>query len=114
MPFQPGQSGNPKGRPRRDTFLTQHLIAELNSIDLATEVTRGRNVIRALIGKAEGGDVGAAKEVYDRIEGKVTQPIGGDEENPLVLTLAGLGVSVDAKLARLIVGSTPDVPKPTE
>lgn len=37
--------------------------------------------------------------------------IGGDEENPLTITLAGLGVSVDGKLKRLI-GERTD--KPTE
>jgi hypothetical protein len=103
MPFAPGQSGNPNGRPKRDKFLTQQLIAELRLIDPKTQVNRTRRVIQALIDKAEEGDVAAIREVLDRVEGKVTQIIGGDEESPLDL-LGGLGAAIDSKLDRLIAG----------
>lgn len=40
----------------------------------------------ALIDKAIDGDLGAAKEIFDRIDGKPKQQvdIGGQEDNPLV------------------------------
>lgn len=98
--FEAGKSGNPGGRVKRD-FLTQHLIAELNEMTPGTDVKRARTVIQALIEKAEAGDIPATKEVLDRVEGKVTQPIGGDEDAPLDI-LGGLGAAIDSKLDRLI------------
>lgn len=38
----------------------------------------------ALVSKALEGDIAALKELGDRLEGKVTQPIGGDENAPFV------------------------------
>lgn len=39
----------------------------------------------ALLTKALDGDVPAIREVFDRIDGKATQPISGDEDNPLTI-----------------------------
>lgn len=83
MPFKAGQSGNPGGRPKSNKVLTQHLIAALNEIDGETKATRARMIVNALIDRAIGGDVAAAKEAFDRIEGKVPQAIAGDPENPI-------------------------------
>jgi len=83
MVWQAGQSGNPGGRPKRDKFITQRLIAELKEIDPVTQAPRLHKVAKALVEKAEGGDVVAAREIMDRVEGKVPQAIGGDPENPL-------------------------------
>lgn len=89
-------------KPKKRDFLTQHLIAELNAVT-AAQVTKARELVVALIDKALEGDVPAQREVWDRVEGKVTQPIGGDEEHPLDL-LGGLGAAIDSKLDRLIAG----------
>lgn len=83
MAFQPGQSGNPGGRSKREKFITQQLIAELNEIDPQTEAKRLRKVVKALISKAEEGDVTAAREIFDRVEGKVPTVLAGDEDNPI-------------------------------
>lgn len=40
-------------------------------------------VATKLVDLAIQGDVQAIKEINDRVDGKVTQPIGGDEETPL-------------------------------
>lgn len=40
-------------------------------------------IANKLIQMAEEGDLGAIKEIGDRLDGKPTQSIGGDEENPL-------------------------------
>lgn len=114
MPFKPGQSGNPGGRPKRD-LLTQHLIAELNEIDPASNVTKSRRLICQLVDKACGGDLTAIRDIYERVEGKVTQPIGGDEESaPIALLLQGLGQAVDAKFARLAAARITSAAEPTE
>jgi hypothetical protein len=43
-------------------------------------------VANALVAKAREGDVSAIKEIADRLDGKVTQPLGGDEETgPIVV-----------------------------
>lgn len=83
MVWKPGISGNPKGRPKRDKFLTQHLVAELNELQPGTKVAKARGLVRALIDRALGGDVPAIREVIDRVEGKAPQVISGDEDSPL-------------------------------
>lgn len=89
-PFQPGQSGNPNGRPKSRPFkdaLERALKAAGADKDLLDSVAA------ALVAKASDGDVPAIKEIADRLDGKVTQPIGGDEDNPL---------NVIHKIARVI------------
>lgn len=52
-------------------------ISEAGENDLAlTEVAA------ALLEKAKGGDVQAIKELADRMDGKVAQPISGDDDEP--------------------------------
>lgn len=76
MPFQTGQSGNPKGRSGRDKFITQQMIAELKACDGA----KLRKVVIALIDKAIEGDIPAIREVIDRAEGRAPQPIEHEGE----------------------------------
>jgi hypothetical protein len=45
-----------------------------------------RAIARAQVAKACRGDVYAAKEIADRIDGRVPQLIGGDKENPIPFT----------------------------
>lgn len=81
-PFQPGQSGNPAGRPKSRPFkdaLQRALKAAESDTDLLDKVAF------ALVAKAHEGDVPAIKEIADRLDGKVTQTIAGDDENPLKL-----------------------------
>ena len=83
-PFQPGQSGNPAGRPKSKPFkdaLQKALKAAEGDKDLLEAVAT------ALVGKAMMGDVPAIKELADRMDGKVSQPIEGDEDgSPIVVT----------------------------
>jgi hypothetical protein len=41
-----------------------------------------RDLARVFIAKARGGDVSAFIEIANRIDGKVAQPIAGDDESP--------------------------------
>jgi len=59
-PFEPGQSGNPAGKPK-GTRSRQTLLAEKLMEDEAEDV------VRAVIGAAKGGDMTAARLVLERI-----------------------------------------------
>jgi len=84
-PFQPGQSGNPNGRPKVKPFR--------NALSEALKAAGGddemlRAVALALVSKAKEGDVPAIKELADRLDGKVAQAIiGGDEDDPAIRTI---------------------------
>lgn len=93
MPFKPGQSGNPGGRPKKKLFreaLTKVLETAGEDPDKLTAIAQ------ALYDKAKTGDVSAIKEVRDTLDGKPAQAIvGGDEEdNP---------INVIARIERVIV-----------
>ena len=83
--WKPGQSGNPSGRPKRKP-LTDALIrvlAKLNDEELETLMTEP-------VKKMAAGDIGALKEIADRVEGKVPQAIGGTDELPAIKGYAWL------------------------
>lgn len=63
----------------RDRGTERRFKAALNQ---AIEKNKGRLdlVAEALLDKAASGDVPAIKELADRLDGKVTQPIDGDGE----------------------------------
>ncbi len=80
-PFKPGQSGNPAGRPKSKPFkeaLQRALKAAEGDSDILNKVAL------ALVAKAHEGDVPAIKEIADRLDGKVTQPIAGDDESEAI------------------------------
>jgi hypothetical protein len=76
--FQPGQSGNPAGRPKV-IVVSEALRAQLaQQMPGADESTFAEALAKALIDKALSGDVLAAREVLDRVEGKPKQSIDVD------------------------------------
>lgn len=74
--FQPGQSGNPGGRPK--DFLSR-LLRETTSDEDA------RTVVETLRSFAKAGKIEHIREFWDRFEGKVPQPqqVGGDPDAPV-------------------------------
>ena len=58
--FQPGQSGNPAGKPKGARHKTTELAEKLMSDDV-------EGVVRSVLNKAKDGDMQAAKIVLDRI-----------------------------------------------
>ena len=74
-PFSKGQSGNPKGRPRKDLFTKAYeKAAQLLTKDLGVKPT---DTVADAIGKivareALKGKIQAATELANRIEGKPT------------------------------------------
>src|SRR5262245_34657677 len=78
--FKPGQSGNPAGRPR--TSLTADLRKVLNTVvpDDPQGRTYNELIAQQICEKAAKGDVRAATLVWERLEGKATQPIEVNSE----------------------------------
>lgn len=72
MPFKPGQSGNPGGRPKKKAF-RDSLVKLLDAAgDDSAKLTE---LAQALFDKAKAGDVSAIKEVRDTLDGKPAQAI---------------------------------------
>lgn len=83
MTFQPGQSGNPGGRPKskpfKDALLIEALAAERGDPCQAKKGSLRWNARQLL----EKGEVPAIKEIADRLDGKVTQGISGPDGGPI-------------------------------
>lgn len=91
-PFKPGVSANPGGLPKGTPRLSTAYQKILNSPAKATfkPETRGDKIALAIVEEAEGGDVQAAKEIADRIEGKSPQTINQNSVNINVICVADL------------------------
>lgn len=69
--FKPGQSGNPKGRPKGTRNLRQEVLDELLGLVTIKEngrsvtVSKARAMVKALVAKAAGGDIRAASFLLD-------------------------------------------------
>ncbi len=89
--FKPGQSGNPKGRPKGTggPYMTR-ILKELLEQDIdiknigdlkrffdikGTKMTNKHAIMFRLLKKAHDGDSKAIEVLLDRIDGKVTQPL---------------------------------------
>lgn len=83
MPFEKGKSGNPAGRPKN-----KKAFAEMLRVSLAAPYDENGNKLRGIAEKlvqtALDGEEWAIKEIADRIDGKVSQAIVGDEDGPPV------------------------------
>jgi hypothetical protein len=88
--WKPGQSGNPKGRPLSKPYkeaLERQLAMLAMQKGLSPE--QGYDMIAAAhTAKAMSGDMAAIKELADRIDGKVPNPVGGTDELPPITAFA--------------------------
>ena len=102
----PGQSGNPKGGPRKDV-LTSVLKAEIEKI--CPQDKEGRTwkelVALATIRLAIQGNGVAIKEVWNRLDGQVKQRIEhtGDDSNPIAIEGTQAVERVASLLSRYLV-----------
>jgi Family of unknown function (DUF5681) len=72
--FKPGQSGNPSGRPKKKP-ITELYESILNDPE---QIAALRKSIIKVLDKGNMAMVLHLKEMTDRVEGKVTQPIEAD------------------------------------
>lgn len=93
VPFKKGQSGNPKGRPKKlpalDVLLDEVLGGE-NPDD-----SNAKKILDALYKQAQKGNVRAAEILLDRAYGKPKQTHehqGGDQDKPIKLSTDGLSL----------------------
>lgn len=83
--YQPSTEALKEGRKRRK-ILTEALITALHREAEAADgtVTKKLNLIAdKLVSRALDGDVQALREVFDRTDGKVPNPIVGEDEGPI-------------------------------
>jgi hypothetical protein len=71
--FQPGQSGNPKGAPKRNWTWSGVLEKALKKRDKETGKTLKELVSAALIREARKGNTLAIKEIMNRMDGMPKQ-----------------------------------------
>lgn len=77
MAFQPGESGNPGGRPKAKEWA--------DALRVAVKRADGDRTVLAAIAErvaseALNGNMVAAKEIGDRLDGKPPQAIVGDDD----------------------------------
>jgi len=81
--FQPGQSGNPKGRPRNAKGVKE-LLAKIGREKVdgknGKRKTRFEEVLRQVYSAAEDGEAWAVQFIADRTEGKVPQAVQVDSK----------------------------------
>ena len=70
-PFQPGQSGNPSGRPKGSVSMKAILRRKLAEAEAAS----AEAIVDALIAEAKGGNLRAIAVILDRLEGKVPDKV---------------------------------------
>jgi hypothetical protein len=76
--FKPGATGNPNGRPKL-TLLSEAIRAQLAVVaPEADEKTYAEVIAEKLCTEAASGNVGAAREIADRTEGKPKQQVDVD------------------------------------
>jgi hypothetical protein len=87
--FQPGRSGNPKGRPKGTANLVNDLRAELSENISVREgaqdlkVSKQRAMLKTLIAKALNGDIRAANVVLN-LASKLFEPEIASEPMPIL------------------------------
>jgi hypothetical protein len=88
-------------KPMRDAILAA-LQSEL-SVKRGGKAVKSRRlavIADQLVSLAAEGNLAAIREICDRIDGKATQPVAGDKDNPL-LDMTAIKDALAKKLARL-------------
>jgi hypothetical protein len=75
--FQPGESGNPGGRPKL-RLLSRAAREQLAEVNPETGLTGAEEVVAAMMKEARKGNIWAAKELREWTEGKVPTVFLGD------------------------------------
>lgn len=92
-PFQPGQSGNPGGRPKRGwnwaKLFEEAVDEELTTKDGKMTAQAKQFIVKKLVRMAVDGDMTAVKEIINRMDGmpKQSTEIGGLDGGPLTIEI---------------------------
>ena len=102
-PFQPGQSGNPGGRPKK-LPLSDAIREELERCG-KSGVTNDRAIAQQLIEMALDGNLEAMREIADRTEGKPRQRIeaSGPDGGPVAFELPKTREEIERRIAELLL-----------
>jgi hypothetical protein len=80
--FKPGQSGNPKGRPKGpsmktvlEKFLSQSMDAKDPILGENRKMTVQERIVLSWIGAAMKQNIHAINSIVDRVDGKITEKI---------------------------------------
>jgi len=90
--FKPGQSGNPKGRPKGSKNLKTKISAELNRKILVTEngkskrIAKGDALVRQVVNKALSGHAGMTRIVLSAVEEAKTTEIKKKSRKLLIIS----------------------------
>ena len=88
MPWKKGESGNPNGRPRKNRALSDLLRTVGGKKPDGKDQPNKRLLAETLWTMAVGGDVAAARLIYEYVDGKPPQRVqheGGDSPMALVI-----------------------------
>lgn len=95
-PIKKGQSGNPKGRPKKVISLTSEMKTQLEEV--CPYDPKGRTWLQYLVDRwlARASDNATYfKELIERLEGKVVQPIGGEDGKPIPVVITTIEIVKD-------------------
>jgi hypothetical protein len=81
MAWQPGESGNPNGQPKRAKIWREAIERAIKRREQDDPLALEK-LADGFLSKVAERDVAAIKEFGDRLDGKVAQPIAGDEDQP--------------------------------
>jgi hypothetical protein len=94
----------------RRNIITQHLIGELAAVDPLTNITKARTLVMRLVEMATlpldaagrpQADLGAIREIYDRVEGKARQQVEVSHDGDVTVRSAAVSV-VDELIAEVL------------
>jgi hypothetical protein len=90
--FKKGQSGNPGGRPKSAKLSEAYrALLELPPDEPPPLSTNAERVAAAIIGRAVAADIGAAREVADRAEGRAPVAVQvNNVRDPLLQLIEGM------------------------
>jgi len=86
----PPNTGNTMGAPigNKNSSRTNRLWGKtVKKLAIQEDHKRLHRVAEALFRKAEDGDISAIKELGDRIDGKASQEITGDSDQPITIVV---------------------------
>lgn len=92
-------AGKQPDKVMRDAILAA-LQSEISVRGKARKIKRLDAIADQLVSLAADGNLTAIREICDRIDGKATQPVAGDKDNPLI-DMTAIKDALAKKLARL-------------